>query len=78
MSRPRDLLGYERSQAHREAIRQVMLEHARSHPLRRPLTGLQIQGRIPFPMALSTILWHVKAIHAEAEKEASRDLLESF
>jgi hypothetical protein len=75
MSQPRDLTGHQRGQAHRTAIRQVMLEHARRHPLRKPLSGKQIQAHLPH-LALSTILWHVAAIHAEAE--AACEPLDSF
>ncbi len=78
VSKPRDIAGHERGQAHRDAIRAMMLEHVRQHPLRRPLTGKQIQANLPH-LALSTILWHVAAIHAEAEAEAACDpVLESF
>jgi hypothetical protein len=80
VSKPRDLMGYERSQAHREAIRQVMLEHMHHHPLRKPISGKAVLARLPhLGLALSTILWHMAAIREEAEAEAARDLvLESF
>jgi hypothetical protein len=77
VSQPRDLMGHQRGQAHRAAIRELMLEHARRHPLRKPLSGKQIQTKLPH-LALSTILWHVAAIHAEAEIEAACEPLETF
>jgi hypothetical protein len=58
----------ERGQAHREQIKAVMLEHVRRYPLRRPLTGKELQARFPH-LALSTVLWHVAEIRAEAEAD---------
>ena len=76
MSTPRDIPAYERGQAHREAIRQVMLDHVRGCPLRRPISGKAVQARLPdLGLALSTILWHMAAIREEAEAEAARDLV---
>jgi hypothetical protein len=76
MSQPRDLIGYQRGRAHRAAIREMMLEHARLYPLRKPLSGKQIQGRLLFEsLALSTVLWHMAQIRAEAE---ACEPLESF
>lgn len=82
MSKPRDIAAYERGQAHREAIRQVMLEHVRHHSLRKPLSGKQAQSRLwelGINLRLSTVLLYMSEIHSAAEAEASRDLvLESF
>jgi hypothetical protein len=77
-TRARNAVGIERSQEDREAIRTLMRDHMRYSPLRKPLSGKQIRPHLPH-LALSTILWHMAAIHAEAEAEASRDpILESF
>jgi len=76
VSTPRAFAGAERSQAAREAIRQVMLEHVSGCPLRRPISGKAVQARLPdLGLALSTILWHMAAIREEAEAEAARDLV---
>jgi hypothetical protein len=56
--------------ARREQIRAVMLAHANAHPLRRPLSGKEIQARFPH-LSLSTILADVAAIHDAAEAEAA-------
>jgi hypothetical protein len=73
-TRPRDIVGYERGRAHRDAIREVMLAHVRGNPLRRHLSGKEVQTRLSFALKLSTVLWHMAAIYAEAETEAARDL----
>ena len=73
MSGPRNIPGYERGQANRDVIKAIMLEHASNHPLRRSLTGKQIQARLTH-LALSTVLWHMAAIHAEADTTAARSV----
>jgi hypothetical protein len=79
MSAPRDLMAHLRGQAHRAAIRELMLEHARGNPLRRHLKGKEIQERLldlGIDLKLSTVLLYVSEIHAEAEAACAP--LESF
>lgn len=77
MSGPRNLLGHERGQAHREQIKAVMLDHVRRHPLAKPLSAKQLQDRLPaLGLGLSTIAWHVAEIRRQANAET--DTLESF
>jgi hypothetical protein len=55
-----------------------MLEHVRPHTLRRHLTVQQIQGRLlqaGIDLALSTVAGYAAEIYAEAEVEATRDLV---
>ena len=50
-----------------ERIQTLMLDHARRHPLARPLSAKQIQARFPH-LGLSTIHWYCKWIREEAER----------
>ena len=62
----------EASQRARAAIRRLMLEHARLHPLARPLTGGELQGRLlagGISLAPSTVYWHVEQIRLESESQ---------
>jgi hypothetical protein len=81
-TRPRDIVGAERGQTHREAIRQVMFEHMRGCPLREHLTAKEVQARLldlGIDLKPSTVSLYMKEIHAGAEAEALRDLaLELF
>lgn len=74
MSDPRNRQAYERGQEHRTAIKAFLLDWARRYPLRRSPTGKVLQARFP-SLALSTVLWHVAEIRAEAEAES--DTLET-
>ena len=57
----------------REAIRQIMIQHATRNPIARPLTAKEIQwhlkGRGVY-LALSTVAWHVQQIRLAADLEA--------
>jgi hypothetical protein len=50
----------------RDLIRADMLDRARLHPLARPLSAKEIQVRHP-DWPLSTVYYHLAAIHAEAD-----------
>lgn len=54
----------------RDLIRAEMLERARLHPLARPMSAKEIQGRHP-GWPLSTIYWHMGRIRAEADAAVS-------
>jgi hypothetical protein len=54
----------ERGQAHREQIKAAMLEHVRRYPLRRPLTGKELQARFPH-LALSSATFQVDRCFVE-------------
>jgi hypothetical protein len=73
----RNLAGQERGKAHREQIRAAMLDHVKRHPLAKPLSGKALHAQFPH-LAISSILWHVAAIRAEADAQAGVDTLESF
>jgi hypothetical protein len=83
VSGPRNPKAVARKAAQLEQVRAVMLEHARKHPLRRPLSGKELQARFPY-LALSTLLGYVAEIYDEAEAEAAdghpiaRDFSNSF
>jgi hypothetical protein len=66
----RNRVAYERGQAIRTAVREILLEHAREHPLGRPLTGKDVKQRLSsagYRLALSTTLWHMDRVRLEAE-----------
>jgi hypothetical protein len=66
MSGPRNKPAFERSQAVRAAIEQVLLEHVRRQPFARALTAKQINGRLPSELRLTddTVRWHVRIIRS--------------
>jgi repressor of nif and glnA expression len=49
----------ERSQALREEIRRVLIEHP---PLSPPLTAKHVQPRLSRQVALRTVRWHLRAL----------------
>ena len=73
MSFPRNKESHERGMHRRGLIREIMLDHAREHPLAKPLTGEEIRRRllsVGHQLAVSTILWHVEGIRREATSES--------
>jgi hypothetical protein len=76
MSGPRNRAAHARGQEHREQIKTAMLEHARRHPLAKPLSGAQLQAQFPH-LGISTVFWHMSQIRAQADAEAAVDTLES-
>ena len=70
---PRNRKAFAAGQRHREAIRQILLEHSRAHPLGRALTGKEIAARLRahgISLAPSTVAWHVNRIRLTADIEA--------
>ncbi|MDA8350926.1 MAG: hypothetical protein M0038_19405 [Pseudomonadota bacterium] len=54
----------------REAIRQIMIQHATRNPIARPLTGKELQWHLKglgVYLAPSTIAWHVQQIRLTAD-----------
>ena len=71
MSGPRNRVAFERGQRAREAIRQLLLEHAHRYPLGRSLTAWEIQAHLRplgVHIATSTIYWHLEQIRAEVDE----------
>jgi hypothetical protein len=70
---PRNRPAFQAGQRAREAIRRLMLEHARLHPLARPLTGKELRHGLRtghgISLAPSTVYWHIEQIRREAESE---------
>ncbi len=67
---PRNRPAAARGARHREAIRQILLQHVARTPLGRPLTAKQVQallGRRGIRLGLSTVGWHIAHVRLEDE-----------
>ena len=70
---PRNRRAFAAGQRHREAIRQILIQHTERSPLGRQLTAKQIQWHLKglgVYLAPSTVAWHVQQIRLAADIEA--------
>ncbi len=70
--RPRNPVAFAVGQRRRELIRQLLLDHARAHPLARSLSARELQAALRARgehLALSSVHWHLSRIRLAADVE---------